>query len=257
VGGRLNTIEGGGDAGVIAGGDNNIISGASNGSGFIGAGYGNSITAATGRNSFIGAGYYNEITATFANNFIGGGETNIITGTADHNFIGGGQSNLITDVANAAIPGGEYGQATIDGEFVHNSTNFVDSAAATRSTFQGHHLLTGNVRTADAVSADVLTIPIVDETALSLDIKVVGNQDASADRAMFFFKVGIERSGAGVPTIVGQGDSAGPFASAGAVAWTAVAAISGNNMVITVTGAAGDNVLWGCVAQWTGVGSAY
>lgn len=89
-----------------------------------------------------------------------------------------------------------------------------------------------------------INFPLNSGTLYVSDIVIVGIQDISPFNSATFRKfASVGRAGGGA-ILIGQGDAHTPFKSAGASAWTAVLSVSGNNGIVTVTGAAGVTINW-------------
>jgi hypothetical protein len=110
--------------------------------------------------------------------------------------------------------------------------------------------VSGAVNTTDATVTTVGTIPTTSNTTLLVDCNIVGRRtggsSGSAGDGAGYLVRAVAKNVAGVVTIIGQATTVIGESQA---AWDAVAAVSGTDIVLRVTGAANNNISWACSGQ--------
>ena len=207
------------------------------------AGY---ISAAGIDASLIGRGH--SVSAT------GGSCLGGITGSVTGNYgtTVGGRVNTASGVDSIAM--GNNSTATRTGELVHNSLDFLDDTASTRTGERGYHRITGNVKTGNATVTTVASVLLEAGTACVFEIVVIGNQSAGAHRASYKRRVTVYRVAAGVATIEGSVETIGTDIESD-ITWDLTVDVDGTNtMRVRVTGVAATDINWGASVKWVGIG---
>ena len=107
----------------------------------------------------------------------------------------------------------------------------------------------GMVETTDATVTTLLTIPLEDGKTVQIVAEVVarrtgGASGTSGDGASYRILGAFRRVSAGSATLIGSVTADHTAESQGA--WDATLTASGNDVLLQVTGASGNNVSWGC-----------
>lgn len=110
--------------------------------------------------------------------------------------------------------------------------------------------VSGSVNTTDATVTTVATIPAASNTSVLVDCSIVGRRTggsagAAGDGAGYNVRA-VAKNVAGTLTIIGQATTVIGESQAG---WDAVAAVSGTNILLRVTGAVNNNISWSCSGQ--------
>ena len=101
----------------------------------------------------------------------------------------------------------------------------------------------GSVTTVDAQTLTLLTIPMANNSALTLDVLISAFESTLPGAAGSNLIATFIRTGGGVPTIVQQADDQQNIsATLSAVSYTITG--SGGNVIVTVTGQAGVTINW-------------
>ncbi len=129
------------------------------------------------------------------------------------------------DVIDVATP-------TVDGLMSAADKTKVDSLLPTED----------NVSTTDATPTTIATVPIADNTAVMLIANIVGRRTNAGDRACYIRRVLVYREAAGAPVF--QNTINTEFTRESVPLWNATFVVSGNDVLIQVTGRAGDNINW-------------
>ena len=109
---------------------------------------------------------------------------------------------------------------------------FTGSAAFTRS---------GAIQTTNATATTIATLAVADNAGIWIEVNATGRDTASATRAWVTRTALYQRQAAGAPVAVGT--TAGTSILGGA--WGAVSfLVSGNNVLVQVTGAAATTINW-------------
>lgn len=98
------------------------------------------------------------------------------------------------------------------------------------------------VTTTDATVTTIVTIPIIDDTAVFVDTQIAGQRTDAADRAAYELKALVFRAGGGGATIQGPVDTTFSRESVGA--YDANISVSGNDALVTVRGQTGHTINW-------------
>ena len=123
-------------------------------------------------------------------------------------------------------------QVSCTTEAVKTHTAFTGSAAFTRS---------GAIQTTNATATTIATLAVADNAGIWIEVNATGRDTASATRAWVTRTALYQRQAAGAPVAVGT--TAGTSILGGA--WGAVSfLVSGNNVLVQVTGAAATTINW-------------
>jgi hypothetical protein len=98
------------------------------------------------------------------------------------------------------------------------------------------------VTTTDATLTTIATIPISDNTVVLIEGRIVGRRTDAAGRAIYVRRATVYREAAGAATIQGSVDS--PYSRETTGGYNATIAVSGNNALIQVRGAAAHTINW-------------
>ncbi len=98
------------------------------------------------------------------------------------------------------------------------------------------------VSTTDATLTTLATIPLLDDTVYTFEVIVAARRTDAADRGSYARRCSVFREATGVATLNG-------FVTSGLTresdsAWNVSLAVSGNNLLVQVTGAGGQDVNW-------------
>lgn len=134
-------------------------------------------------------------------------------------------SNLGTEALRLA-------QVSCATQAVKTHAAFTGSAAFTRS---------GAIQTTNATATTIATLAVADNAGIWIEVNATGRDTASATRAWVTRTALYQRQAAGAPVAVGT--TAGTSILGGA--WGAVSfLVSGNNVLVQVTGAAATTINW-------------
>lgn len=115
-------------------------------------------------------------------------------------------------------------------------------------------LTTGAVQTADGTTTPAKTLALSDNTLYWFEADIIGRQTGGTDRAYYKVAGLFYRQGGGAATLEGAVASViTAIETAGAAAWNATLAASGNNVVVNVTGAAATTINWTCTVRYQAV----
>lgn len=124
------------------------------------------------------------------------------------------------------------GQVTCATSAVKTHAAFAGSASFTRS---------GAIQTTNATATTIATLAVADNAAFVIEVSAIGRDTATATRAWVTRTALYQRQAAGAPVAVGT--TAGTSILGGA--WGAVSfLVSGNNVLVQVTGAAATTINW-------------
>jgi hypothetical protein len=98
------------------------------------------------------------------------------------------------------------------------------------------------VSTTDATLTTLATIPLLDDTVYMLEVTVAGRRTDAADRASYVRRASVFREATGVATLNGFVTSG--FTRESDSTWNVSLTVSGNNVLVQVTGAVGKDVNW-------------
>ena len=132
---------------------------------------------------------------------------------------------------------------------VYHRRDFVKNHAA----FTGSESVrdTGAVQTTNAAATTAYTLAIPDNSCVGMAVRVVCRDTATGNRGYWMINAGVYRQAAGAATfIVG---SSTQLAQKAVPAWDAIIAVSGNNAVVTVTGAVGSTINWAVTCDYQAV----
>ena len=99
-----------------------------------------------------------------------------------------------------------------------------------------------SLSTTDATVTTIATIPIPDDTAVWIEVDVIARRTNAADRGKWKRGALVYRESAGAATR--EGSVWTPLTIKSDAAWDVDIAVSGNNALIRVTGAAGHDLNW-------------
>ncbi len=148
---------------------------------------------------------------------------------------------------------GERAAATRAGQQALSSVEFLDETGSAGKADHGMHRLTSYLKTTDDTPTEVQTFTLEDGVAYDLLITVVGNQDGGGNRAAYRRRAVVYRDGTGSATLQGSVDTIGTDQESNA-AWDLAVTVSGNDLLVTVTGVAATDINWTCSLDWTAVG---
>jgi len=188
-----------------------------------------------------------------------GGKNGTASGT--YSTVVGGYNNTAAGPYSVCSGYRAESPAGRSGELVHNSVNFLDGPASTRTVERGHHVITGNVKTTDATQTLLMGITVSSGTALNLQIQVIANESGGVHRRSFTRLVTVYRIGSN-GAILGRCDKPvletclGSSSSSGGDEenWEVDVEVNGNDLQVKVTGEGSTDINWGAVATWVGVG---
>lgn len=180
-----------------------------------GAAGGDSGTATTGGSVFASAGSGSSSDGT-------GGSFNITGGA-------GGSTN--GNGGNVVIRGGDPSGTGTHGSVVVGSDD------------KGIEFRRRIVTTIDATTTTVDTIPILDNTTVTIFARVTGDVSSGANSGVYFIMAGVKRTGGGAATLVGVSTTA--MGGEDDAAWDAFVDVDGgNNARVRVKGAGATTVSW-------------
>jgi hypothetical protein len=119
-----------------------------------------------------------------------------------------------------------------------NTTNLVWDTASTMGTLGAQR---SSLQTTDATPTAVATIPLSANTAYSAAVVCLGDTSTHSARAMYRLTGLVYRAGAGAAQ---QGATVDNGTVESAAAWDCTLGVSGNNLVVTATGAAATTINW-------------
>lgn len=189
--------------------------------------------------SFLSARIYSSGTTT--NKYAGANDSAILTI--------GGRLSLATTGAH------DFTVYTNDTErFKVTSAGDVKEKA--HSAFAGSDSVrtTGAVQTTNATQTTAKTIGLADDSVYWVTVRVAARETGNTDRAVFQFTALAYRASGGGATLQGTVISlVTPIKTAGATTWDATVTTSGNNILVSVTGAAATTINWACDVDYQGV----
>ncbi len=159
--------------------------------------------------------------------------------------------------ANAAPTGGTYA----NGDMVWNLTTSAGSpigwtctVAGTPGTWKSFGIVTDKftATTSNNSTTTVKAIALSDNATSQIDVLVTAKQTAGTsnpDGAAFSLRGAWYRDSGGAPVQVKGPTVMDSNPNANGAAWTAVLAVSGNNVNVNVTGDTGKTIAWTCVQQ--------
>ncbi len=101
------------------------------------------------------------------------------------------------------------------------------------------------IQTTDATVTAIGTVAITDETTNIVHVDIIGIQDDGTDRATYERTQSVYRTGAGAATLVGTYTD--NHTAESDVSWgSPTATVSGNNLLINVTGKVATTINWVC-----------
>jgi hypothetical protein len=220
-----------GDYSTIAGGWKNYATGDVN---FIGGGAWNSIL---GRYSVIVGGDSNTINNTREWSFIAGGWHNTIN--SSYSVIGGGHHNTTTGECSVVL-GGKNTLASNYGEVSYSSGSFAANGDAQTSFFVVRNTTTNGTATGLYLDGNARQMTLNDQDFWTFRVLVVGGSDDHTNYGSYIVTGFIHRNGA-TTTIAGVTTTTVAETSAG---YDATAVVSGNALVIRVTGDGTNTMRW-------------
>jgi len=155
-------------------------------------------------------------------------------------------TSFITDVGTAVPAGNVLNVVTPGGGTQGIQTSAHGGSNTILITVSGQSI--GSVSTVGAVTATVLTVPMANNSALTLDVLISGFEPTLPGGIGSSLIASFIRTGGGVPTIVAQPDDQQNIsASLSAVSYQITG--SGANVIVTVTGQAGVTIDWTATAR--------
>jgi hypothetical protein len=130
---------------------------------------------------------------------------------------------------------------------------FKDHAAFANSEAQ---LTTGSGSTVGAVTADLITLALLDNAVYFLEACFVGRDASGAERAVYVRYAGVFRQAAGAATFISGTSPQNTFASESIVAADCNIVLVGNTAIMRATGTAGLTWNWVCQLRWQTVQTA-
>lgn len=109
--------------------------------------------------------------------------------------------------------------------------------------------VSGRATTTDATLTTIATLPIPDASVVKVIAKVVARRASNGDSAHYELRDAAKRHGGGAAALIGAVLSPSFAADAGAGAWAASLAVSGNNLLVKVQGAVGHTVTWSAALE--------
>lgn len=159
----------------------------------------------------------------------------------------------IVFVAGGTTESGRFSSA---GDFGVGVTPTEKMSLKDHTAFAGSEtqLTTGAVQTADGTTTPAKTLALSDNTLYWFEADIIGRQTGGTDRAYYKVAGLFYRQGGGAATLEGAVASViTAIETAGAAAWNATLAASGNNVVVNVTGAAATTINWTCTVRYQAV----
>lgn len=112
---------------------------------------------------------------------------------------------------------------------------------------------TVSISTTDATPTDLFTLALSDDTVYRFDARIVARRTNAADRAIYQKISCIYRETAGSATLQGSVQDGHSDVESDA-SWDVTWVVSGNNAILRVTGAGGQNITWQAVVKRQQVG---
>lgn len=165
-------------------------------------------------------------------------EGGIATGASAGNFDFSGVAT--TGAIQFATPSNGHMTATV---LYDNSTITVNGSGQLQALGTS-----GTATTVGATTATILTIPMSDNSAMSLDILISAYESTGPAAAGSNLIATMIRSGGGVPTIVDDADDAQNLSGTLSASAYQLSG-SGSDILVTVTGQAGLTINWKAVAR--------
>ncbi len=110
--------------------------------------------------------------------------------------------------------------------------------------------MVGRLATTDATQTTLLTLPLLADYTYLIEVRVfarrTGGASGTAQDGAGYVLRGCYKTVAGVATLIGAGNA--DFTAESQAGWDATLAVSGNAVLVRVTGAAGNNVTWNAQA---------
>ena len=105
------------------------------------------------------------------------------------------------------------------------------------------------ITTTTAVQTTLLTLTLLDENTYHVEASVIGVKSDGSQRASYKMNVTAYRTGAGVAVI--QGTITSLHSQESDATWDATFTVSGNNLLVSVTGVAATTIQWGGYLTYT------
>ena len=110
--------------------------------------------------------------------------------------------------------------------------------------------ISGNVRTTDATPTEVYRLTLLSMSGYTGVVAVIGVDTGNGAMRVIRASFAVKRLNAGA-LAVGAPVVIASHADAGATTWQIAASVSGNDALVTVTGAAGRTIDWNCSGLMT------
>jgi len=105
-------------------------------------------------------------------------------------------------------------------------------------------LASATVQTVDATVTSIITYALPDATVANFVVNVEARRPSNGDSHMFQVGVGAKRHAGGAAALVGVGVDLLNQTDAGAATWVVAFAVSGNNVLVRVTGQGFVTIEW-------------
>lgn len=119
----------------------------------------------------------------------------------------------------------------------------------------GTETSTGSGTTVGAVTADLFTLTLVDNTQYWVEVRIVGRDAGGVEFAAYVVRARVGRQGGGGATF-GGASPATSFTDETSAGLDGTLAVVGNTVIARVTGVAAVTINWVCDIQWQGVSTA-
>jgi hypothetical protein len=242
-GGSRHRIETGANSSTIAGGYYNEIETNAN-AGAIGGGRYNSIGTGT-RDTVIAGGYDNDIGADSDYAVVGGGHLNKIGDSALYSLIGGGRGHQVfSQVSYATISGGRGAACTNFGQWAYASGPFGQVGDAQSSLYVLRGETTPTTRTNELfLNQTSERIRIRPASVVNFDIQVAARSSSGNYGAGFRLNGVIERTAAGLTSLIGTVDSLAGFPKRDLADWSVQVVADDVNDALVIRGVSNTNTV--------------
>jgi hypothetical protein len=112
---------------------------------------------------------------------------------------------------------------------------------------------TSAVQTTNATVTALKTIALADNTVYTILVFVEARRTDVAGRSGFYRRAVVFREAAGAATLVGTVDTIGADKTSGTITASVDVVVTGDNLVVQVTGAAAQTINWACGVDYQGV----
>ena len=219
----------------------------------------NSMFGVTNQNPFrttaIGSESFQDITSGNDNVGIGyrvgylltTGDDNVLIGAYAGDNLTTGSGNIIIGKSLDASAVGATNEINVGG--VYKGTVNAEAVIGKGTKHDGCVInKAAEVQTTDATLTTVETITLLDENTYQIEALVIGVQSDGANRASYKLIGTFYRTGAGNATQ--QGTTTRVHEMESAAAWDVNLVVSGNTVLVRVTGVAATTIEWGCTSKY-------